>query len=171
MGFNYIGDMDIMNAHDWTIADNVFMNINGPTGEARGAVFLWHNGMDCVINRNFMIDCDSGICLGNSSVRGERRHANHGLIVVNNLFSGPRIVVEQTVGELEIRDNLIHPKKGGVAGWSRDAAVGDLHLTEKAHGAFDKAAPSPTVIEDIDRQTRGSLPDFGADEFSASSRR
>ena len=28
-------------------------------------------------------DCDSGICLGNSSARGERRHAN-GCIVRNN---------------------------------------------------------------------------------------
>jgi hypothetical protein len=82
-GFNYVGGMDVMCAKDWVISDNVFTGIQGQTGEARGAIFLWHNGTDCVIERNLIIDCDSGICLGNSSARGERRHAN-GMVVRNN---------------------------------------------------------------------------------------
>jgi hypothetical protein len=49
----------------WTISDNVFIGIQGRTREARGAVFLWHEAEDCVVERNLFIDCDSGICLGN----------------------------------------------------------------------------------------------------------
>ena len=65
-GGNYVGGMDIMYARRWTISDNVFIGIQGRTREARGAVFLWHDSEDCVIERNVIIDCDSGICLGNS---------------------------------------------------------------------------------------------------------
>ena len=51
MGFNYIGGMDIMCAKGWVISDNVFTGICGGTGEARGAIFLWHNSSDCLIER------------------------------------------------------------------------------------------------------------------------
>ncbi|MDH7571479.1 MAG: right-handed parallel beta-helix repeat-containing protein, partial [Armatimonadota bacterium] len=65
-GGNYIGGMDIMNARRWVIRDNVFMGIRGRTGAARGAVFLWMETEDCIVERNIIVDCDSGICLGNS---------------------------------------------------------------------------------------------------------
>lgn len=64
---NYIGGIDVMYADGWTISDNFFGGIRGRTGEARGAVFLWHDSKDCVVERNVIVDCDSGICLGNSS--------------------------------------------------------------------------------------------------------
>ena len=63
---NYIGGIDVMFVAGWSIRDNVFVGIRGRTGEARGAVFLWHDARDCVIERNIIVDCDSGICLGNS---------------------------------------------------------------------------------------------------------
>jgi hypothetical protein len=63
---DYIGGMDIMYATNWTISDNVFISIQGRTRQARGAIFLWHDSRDCVVERNITIDCDSGICLGNS---------------------------------------------------------------------------------------------------------
>jgi len=63
---NYIGGIDVMYADGWTVRDNVFFGIRGRTGEARGAVFLWHDSADCVVERNVIVDCDSGICLGNS---------------------------------------------------------------------------------------------------------
>jgi len=69
-GGNYVGGMDIMSAKRWTISDNVFVGIHGRTGEARGAIFLWVGAEDCVVERNAIIDCDCGICLGNSH-RGE----------------------------------------------------------------------------------------------------
>jgi lysophospholipase L1-like esterase len=64
-GGNYVGGIDIMYATDWVISDNVFINIQGATREARGAIFIWHESQDCVIERNIIIDCDAGICLGN----------------------------------------------------------------------------------------------------------
>jgi hypothetical protein len=209
MGFNYIGGMDIMCAKDWVISDNVFTGIRGKTGEARGAIFMWHNGTDCVIERNIIIDCDTGICLGNSSARGERRHANgflvrnnfvvrcsesniladhtrdckilnntvhdpdsrngrllravhanDGLVVANNIFSGPRIVTDHNEGPIELQSNLIRP----VSDYFVDAAKGNLHLTAKAVAAIDKAIPADEVQEDIDREKRGNKPDLGADE-------
>ena len=65
-GGNYVGGIDVMYARRWTISDNVFRGIRGRTGEARGAVFLWHEAEDCIVERNVILDCDSGICLGNS---------------------------------------------------------------------------------------------------------
>jgi hypothetical protein len=210
MGFNYVGGMDVMCPQGWVISDNVFTGIRGQTGEARGAVFLWHNATGCLIERNLILDCDSGICLGNSSARGERRHANgclvrnnfvvrcsesniladhtrdcrilnntvhdpdsrngrllrvvhanDGLVVRNNLFSGPRIVVELSEGPIDVRNNLIRP----VGDYFLDAARGNLHLTARAADAIDRAIGDPDVAEDIDRQPRTDHPDLGADEF------
>jgi hypothetical protein len=65
-GGNYVGGIDVMFPRGWTIRDNVFLGIQGRTREARGAVFLWHEAQDCLVERNMIVDCDSGICLGNS---------------------------------------------------------------------------------------------------------
>lgn len=63
---NYLGGIDVMYARDWVIADNIFWNIRGRTGTARGAVFLWFEAENCVVERNIIVDCDSGICFGNA---------------------------------------------------------------------------------------------------------
>jgi hypothetical protein len=86
MGYNYIGGMDVMNAKGWVISDNVFTGIHGKTGECRGGIFMWHNSTDVLIERNIFIDCDTGIALGNSSARGERRHCNN-FTVRNNFIT------------------------------------------------------------------------------------
>ena len=65
-GGDYIAGMDIMNAKNYVIADNVFVGIGGFTGQARGAIFIWNGSEDCTIERNIIIDSDTGICLGNS---------------------------------------------------------------------------------------------------------
>lgn len=109
MGFNYIGGIDIMCARGWVISNNVFTGIHGKTGEARGAIFMWHNSTDCVVERNYIIDCDSGICLGNSSARGPRRHAN-GFIVRNNFVvrcSESNILADHT-RNCKILYNTVH---------------------------------------------------------------
>lgn len=62
---DYIGGIDVMSPQAWVISDNVFVGIQGRNREARGAVFLWQDARDCVVERNVIIDCDSGICLGN----------------------------------------------------------------------------------------------------------
>jgi copper-binding protein NosD len=218
-GYNYIAGMDIMGARGWIISDNVFVNIHGGTGSARGAIFMWHNTRDCVIERNIFIDCDSGIALGNSSARGERRHctnmlvrnnfitrcpekniimvhtrdskvinntvhdttkktsrlkrcfravfANDGLIVRNNIFSGPKIRLERIEGKIDVAGNLNKP----VAEYFVDPAMGNLHLTDKAAEAIDKATASKDVPEDIDGAKRGDKPDLGADELNAPAKR
>jgi hypothetical protein len=61
-----------MFATDWVISDNVFVGIQGRTYEGRGAVFIWHDSQDCVIERNIIIDCDVGLQLGNP-------HKPHGI--------------------------------------------------------------------------------------------
>ena len=91
------------------ISDNVFTGIHGKTGEARGAIFMWHNATDCVIERNIIIDCDTGICLGNSSARGERRHAN-GFLVRNNFVvrcPESNILADHT-RDCRILNNTVH---------------------------------------------------------------
>jgi hypothetical protein len=84
-GGNYVGGMDIMYAKRWTISDNVFVAIHGRTGEGRGAIFLWVDAEDCTVERNAIIDCDCGICLGNS-YRGEGTTAHCIRCIVRNNF-------------------------------------------------------------------------------------
>lgn len=210
MGYNYVGGMDIMSANEWTISDNVFIGIHGKTGECRGAIFMWQNSKNCIIERNIFIDCDTGIALGNSSGRRERRHcsnfvvrnnfvtrcpesniladhtrdckiinntvhdpknrmrrlirvihANDGLVVKNNIFSGPGVSIEKYTGKIDIDNNVIKP----VSGYFVDPAMGNLHLTEKAGLAIDKALVLNEVTDDIDRGQRSRKPDIGADEL------
>ncbi len=103
-GGNYVGGMDIMYARRWTISDNVFVGIQGRTREARGAVFLWHDSEDCVIERNVIIDCDSGICLGNS-------------------HRGPGTAVHCT--RCTVRNNFVTrcPEQGILADYTRDCRI------------------------------------------------
>ena len=84
---NYIGGIDVMYADGWTICDNVFWGIRGRTGEARGAVFLWHEARDCVVERNVIVDCDTGICLGNSHRGADTRVHCRRCVVRNNFVT------------------------------------------------------------------------------------
>jgi hypothetical protein len=105
---NYVGGIDVMYATGWTIRDNVFMGIRGRTGNARGAVFLWHDSRDCVVERNVIVDCDSGICLGNSSKPADVAIHGTGIMVRNNFLC--RV-----------------PENGILADYTRDCAI--LHNT------------------------------------------
>lgn len=84
---NYVGGIDAMQARGWIISDNVFIGIRGRTGEARGAVFLWMDSRDALVERNIIINCDSGICLGNSHRARFPIHCT-GCTVRNNFISG-----------------------------------------------------------------------------------
>lgn len=113
-GGNYVGGLDIMYARRWTISDNVFVGLQGRTREARGAVFLWHDAQDCVVERNVIIDCDSGICLGNS-------------------YRGPQTPVHCT--RCVVRNNFVTrcPEQGLLADYTRDCQI--LHNTIHDPGA------------------------------------
>jgi len=214
---NYIGGIDVMYAKGWVISDNVFVGIRGRTGEARGAVFLWHETEDCTVERNVIIDCDSGICLGNSHKPADVRfhaarcvvrnnfvtrahengiladytrdcrilnntvhdpagrlgrlirlvHANDGLLVANNLLSGPKVRIE-TKSAIKLKNNVAGRD---LAAHFTDAARGNLHLKTAPPGVTGRGLPLPDVKDDIDGNPRPTEPDIGADEFTASSKR
>ncbi|QDV37750.1 GDSL-type esterase/lipase family protein [Tautonia plasticadhaerens] len=83
---NYVGGIDVMYPSDWAIRDNVFLGIRGRTGSGRGAIFLWHDARDCVVERNVIVDCDSGICLGNSHKPDDVEVHCTGVVVRNNML-------------------------------------------------------------------------------------
>jgi len=211
-GGNYVGGMDVMYADRWTISDNVFIGIRGRTGGARGAVFLWHETQDCVVERNVIVDCDSGICLGNSYRPEEikvhcRRcvvrnnfvtrapengiladytedcviaqntvhdpasrlqrlirlvHDNPGLLVANNLLSGPPMRIE-TDSSVRFQDNVTRELTTSFV----SPQEGNLHLKEAVPGVVDLGKFIPQAAEDIDRQPRRDPCDVGADEQAA----
>ena len=208
---NYIAGIDVMYATDWTISDNVFIGIQGRTFEGRGAVFIWHDSRDCVIERNMIIDCDVGLQLGNPHrdsetiyhcVRCTARNnfitrapeagivtvytkdckifnntihdpdtrlgrlirtvfTNDGLVIANNLLSGPRMRNESK-SNITFLNNLIKDHTDSFV----DPARGDLHLTDSAIDAIDKGIALPEAVEDIDRESRDNRTDIGADEVT-----
>lgn len=111
-GGNYIGGIDVMYPTDWIISDNVFVGINGATREARGAVFLWHDALNCIVERNIIINCDAGICLGNPHRDAETVVHCSGCIVRNNFITNATeggIVLVYTE-DCRIFNNTIHEK-------------------------------------------------------------
>ncbi len=64
---DYITSIDMMKLDDWTFADNVFKNIKGHNGQARGAIFIWVDSRSIVVERNIFVDCDRSVALGNPS--------------------------------------------------------------------------------------------------------
>jgi len=86
-GGNYVGGIDAMHAKGWTIRDNVFVGIHGRTGEGRAAIFLWNECQDCVVERNILVDCDCGICLGNPHRHPNTQWHARNTIVRNNFIT------------------------------------------------------------------------------------
>ncbi len=125
---DYIGGMDIMYATNWTISDNVFIGIQGRTRQARGAIFLWHDSRDCVVERNIIVDCDSGICLGNSHrPPGTAIHCT-GCVVRNNFVTRP-------------------PENGILADYTQDCAI--VHNT--VHDPENRLQRLIRLVHDNDR--------------------
>jgi lysophospholipase L1-like esterase len=111
-GGNYVGGIDVMYAKGWTISDNVFVGIQGRTREGRGAIFLWHEIEDCVVERNIIIDCDKGVSLGNSYMpknRGVKLHARRCIVRNNMITRAPEAgVLSAHTGDCKILNNTIH---------------------------------------------------------------
>ncbi|MEW6237976.1 MAG: right-handed parallel beta-helix repeat-containing protein, partial [Candidatus Omnitrophota bacterium] len=109
---NYIGGIDIMYAKNWIIRHNVFIGIQGRTREGRGCVFLWHEGEDCLIDGNIILNCDVGIALGNSSGIGEgqsRVHCSRFTVRNNFITNTPESgIVADYTKECRIVNNTIH---------------------------------------------------------------
>jgi hypothetical protein len=88
---------------------------------------------------------------------------NDGLLVANNLLSGPGWRNESD-SDIQFINNLIQDTTEAFV----DPAQGNLHLQEPAAGIIDGAAGLPEVTEDIDGQPRDAQPDIGADELTNS---
>lgn len=132
---NYIGGIDAMYAKGWTISDNLFVGIQGRTREGRGAIFLWHDAQDCLIERNVIVDCDSGICLGNS-------------------YRGPETTVHCT--RCTVRNNFVVrcPENGIMADYTRDCRI--LHNT--VHEPRSRLGRLVRLVHDNDgMQVAGNL--------------
>ncbi|MBP7051303.1 MAG: right-handed parallel beta-helix repeat-containing protein [Phycisphaerae bacterium] len=208
---NYVAGIDVMYAKDWILSDNVFVGIQGRTFEGRGAIFLWFDSQDCVIERNIILDCDVGLQLGNAHradgvqyhcVRCVARNnfitrapeagivtvytkdcrilhntihdpqtrmnrlirtvlANDGLMVANNLLSGPGMSNESD-SPIRFLGNLLQDVSVAFV----DPNGGNLHLMRPASEIVGRAiALGESVVEDIDGQRRDDRPDLGADEF------
>lgn len=109
-GGNYIGGIDTMYAKDWIISDNVFIGIKGKTRCARGAIFIWHDSKDCIIERNIIIDCDTGIALGNSHKAEETDLHCFNFIVRNNFITRTpeNGIIADYTKNCKIINNTIH---------------------------------------------------------------
>ena len=86
-------------------------------------------------------------------------HDNEGLVVADNLLSGPAIRVE-TTSKVEFRGNVTKDYSDQFV----DPAVGNLHLKGVPANEMLAVDRLPEVAEDIDRQPRGPRTTAGADE-------
>jgi hypothetical protein len=107
---DYIGAIDVMYAKGWVISDNVFIGIQGRTRQGRGAVFLWHDTQNCIVERNIIVDCDAGVCLGNAHRPEDIRVHCTGCIVRNNFITrGPQAgIVAVYTRDCKIVNNTIY---------------------------------------------------------------
>ncbi len=110
---NYIAGIDVMHTKDWIISDNVFVGIQGRTYEGRGAVFIWHDSQDCVIERNIIIDCDVGLQLGNPHRDSETKYHCVRCIAKNNFITrAPEAgIVTVYTKDCKVLNNTIHDPK------------------------------------------------------------
>ena len=107
---NYVAGIDVMYATDWIISDNVFVGIQGRTFEGRGAIFIWHDSQDCVIERNIIIDCDVGLQLGNPYRDSETTYHCLRCIARNNFITrAPEAgIVTVYTADCKLLNNTIH---------------------------------------------------------------
>jgi hypothetical protein len=107
---NYVAGIDVMFAKDWIISDNVFVGIQGRTYEGRGAIFIWHDSQDCVIERNIIIDCDVGLQLGNPHRPSEIQYHCLRFMARNNFITrAPEAgIVTVYTKDCKILNNTIH---------------------------------------------------------------
>ena len=107
---NYVGGIDVMYAKDWVISDNVFVGIQGRTYEGRGAVFMWFDSQDCLIERNIIVNCDVGLHLGNPHRESETVYHCVRFIARNNFITrAPEAgIVTVYTKDCKVLNNTIH---------------------------------------------------------------
>jgi hypothetical protein len=77
----YIGGLDIHEGGNWTVNDNIFIDIASPSAsEAEHAVHFWDFSENNTIERNLILNCDRGIGFGLGD------SPNDGGIIRNNMI-------------------------------------------------------------------------------------
>ncbi|OGL42619.1 MAG: hypothetical protein A2161_04125 [Candidatus Schekmanbacteria bacterium RBG_13_48_7] len=83
----YTNGIDLVGTHDWIIRDCIIKNIKGFDCLAGPAILVWPadsgiTSSGTIVERNYVIDCDMGIALGNAWAAG----INHTDGIVRNNF-------------------------------------------------------------------------------------
>ncbi|MHC4300638.1 MAG: GDSL-type esterase/lipase family protein, partial [Planctomycetota bacterium] len=86
---------------------------------------------------------------------------NDGLVIANNLISGPRMS-----GESGSKVTYLNNYVGDLTSAFVDPQNGDLHLKDSESEIVDRGIVLAEVIDDIDGESRASRPDIGADELT-----
>jgi hypothetical protein len=128
-GGDYITAIDMMALEGWTISDNLFRDIKGRNGGARGAIFIWVRSKNVSVERNAILNCDRGISFGNPSGSTNylpgQEHIRDSTIKNNIILPGPDAAIELWWAEnIQIYNNTIWRKdstgpglRGGMNEW------------------------------------------------------
>ncbi len=137
-------------------AENMMVRNNFITRAPQGGIVAIHT-RDCRIVHNTVHEPDSRL---HRLVRAV--FANDGLVLRNNLLSGPGIRIGADIGEVTVENNRVEP----MTGYFVDPARGNLRLTPEAVNAIGRAAPTDEAETDIDGRPRGDTPDLGAHQLA-----
>ena len=116
----YIGGIDMMVLDNAVISDNKFVNIRGANGAGRGAIFIWQGSVNIIAERNTIVNCDRGICFGNSAGPDGRLgddyfyHVNGGIIRNNMIVANQAEAIE--IGwakDVKVYNNTIYRNSPG----------------------------------------------------------
>ena len=127
----------------------------------RATLFQADHTRDCPILHNTLHDPESRLGRLIRLV-----HDNDGLLVANNLLSGPPLRNESP-SRVQIRSNLARDMTAAFV----DPAAGNLRLTASAAPTIERAERLPDVPEDIDRMPRRDPTAIGAQGARAAGRR
>ncbi len=108
---DYIAGMDLMGLRSWVIRGNTFRGIRGRMGGARGAIFVWVDSHDVLIENNLFIGCDRGIALGNphrDESKPDQRHVVRAVVRNNVVIRGADKAIELAhVSDCAIYNNTV----------------------------------------------------------------
>ena len=130
---DYISAIDMMYLDHWTFADNVFKNIKGANGGGRGAIFVWNQSRNVLVERNLFLNCDRSIAFGNPSeptnyVQGTL-HNYDGIIRNNAIVGGADKGIELVwLDNVKVYNNTVYcpnPQRRAIHYFQR---INRLHL-------------------------------------------
>ncbi|HYE07475.1 MAG TPA: right-handed parallel beta-helix repeat-containing protein [Planctomycetota bacterium] len=120
---DYIAGIDLMGLRQWTVRGNTFRGIRGRNGGGRGAIFVWVDSRDVLIENNVVVGCDRGIALGNphrAEDAGEMRHVTRAVVRNNVVVRGADKAIELAhAADCALYNNTV---------WSADPAANVVHV-------------------------------------------